>query len=397
MVLIAMKTDTKGLTRLNVRAIRIPQAKGRTHYAFPLSARTAHDLIESGLLRIDIWSASNEDGYQRSPVQSRIRKFARYVQSADGWSPLSVVLFSRDPNQVHAKAEDDGTSTLSVDLDPTRPLYVPDGQHRLLGLAQALEANPDALADYTLPAVLMIAREHEDPRYEEATQFFVINSTQKRVPTDLAQRYMLKAQERGTGKIGKRDQLPQGATRDQLKPYAVAVVDFLNKSSGPWTDLIDLPNMPVSTRPISQNSFVESLLPLLKFGSEYGWTVGKIVDTLSAFWHALAKVIPEATAHWNGDGCSLEEHDAYVLRTTAGVFSMNETLAWLVGWHKIGEDPTNEAVYVTLFQKDPEHFSDEWWEAGNEDGAAARGTGRASFKEIRLEVQRELQEHLQKL
>ncbi len=70
MVLIAMKTDTKGLTRLNVRAIRIPQAKGRTHYAFPLSARTAHDLIESGLLRIDIWSASNEDGYQRSPSAS---------------------------------------------------------------------------------------------------------------------------------------------------------------------------------------------------------------------------------------------------------------------------------------------------------------------------------------
>ena len=390
-------TETKIMTK---SALPIRQQAGRTHYTFALSGAEAHDLISHELLKVDKWSSSNEDGYQREPIPSRVTKFAKYIQSSEGSSPTSVLLFSRYPERIKSSSRADGTVELRIDLDREHPLYIPDGQHRLFGIKDAVAADPQgSVAKYELPVVLMTAPQDADPRFEEATQFFTINHFSKRVPTDLAERYRLRQLQKNYRKLRSTEILPADATRDKLKPYAVAIVDLLN-AGGPWSTLIDLPNSKESTRPISQTAFVESLLPLLQYGAKYGWDLKKATATVSAFWSAVAKRCPEASQHWYGDSCTSESHSTYVLRTTAGVYSLNDVLSWLVGWHTIGADTTNEAVYGKLLSLDPEHFSDTWWMSGEEapeNGAASQGTGRASFNAITNEIRGELNSHLKEI
>lgn len=382
---------------LELTAIPVPQAQGRVQFVTTLSAEQAHDLISRGLMKVDIWShPSNLDGYQRSPVESRIRKFARYVQAQDGSSPVSVLLFYRWPEKVTVESGPDGTKQLRLDLDEKHPLYIPDGQHRLLGLKQAFEADQDGTREYHIPVVLMLAESGDEmqARYEEATQFYTINNYQKRVATDLAQRYRLRVQEKMAGKIAPSAVLPVNANLKELEPYCLAAIDLLNKSPGPWHDLIDLPNAPGSNRPISQNSFLDSIRPLVRFASDYGWTVGKVVETMDAFWTAVEHTCPEAMAHWHDDGHAGPDHETYVVRTTAGAYSLNELLSWLIGWHKIQGDPANVELYEALLNKDPEHFSDEFWNSDGSEGAATYGTSRKAFRELRFDIQKEIQEHL---
>lgn len=396
------ESGTKGVTTLVKFAIPVRQQSGRTHYAFAISGNEAHDLIARSLLKVDRWSTSNEDGYQRDPTPKRVSKFAQFVKQPDGWSPTSVLVYARYPDRVKV-TEKDGVVQVRIEVDEDHPLYTPDGQHRLYGLKEGVDAEPTgATGDYELPVVLMVSHDGVDPRFEEAGQFYTINHFSKRVPTDLAERFRLRHLEKNHGQLKPADTMPMGSTRDQLKPYAVAIADMLN-DDGAWKDLIDLPNSKGSTRPVSQTAFVDSLLPLLKHAADYRWDLGKIAGTVSTFWAAVIDRCPEAGNHWNGDSCTTApgaSHDTYVLRTTAGVYSLNEVLAYLVAHYKVGENPTDKKVYSKLLGMDMEHFSDAWWQSGKdapEGGAAQHGTGRGSFSAIASDIRSELSGHLGKL
>lgn len=384
-----LKTNDVNARVLQVNGVPIHQ-NGRIHYLISLTAETVHDLMVNGLLKVDEWSMTNQDGYQRAPTQSRVKKFARHIRTSQGFSPVTALLYCRNQNNIETHVKD-GVCELTITVDPENPLYIPDGQHRLYGLKMAVDADPKA-ADYELGCVLMVAHEGVDPRYEEASQFFTINTLQKKVPTDLAQRFMLRRAEQTTGEIKRSDKLPAEAKRDDLKPFAVAVVDMLNADkTSPWHDLIETPNEPAgSTRPISQNMFVDSILPLLKHGSEYGWNVGKVVDSINAFWREVADRCEDAMEHWNGDGCDDTDddpHTYYVLRTTSGVISLNTVLKWMVGKLPVINDPTDQTLYAELMDLDQEHFSDAYWKAGEDAGGAAlKGTSRAAFNEIASEI-----------
>jgi DGQHR domain-containing protein len=373
---------------LKVTAVPIQQ-HGRTHYMVTLKAKTVHGLITAGLLKVDKWSESNDDGYQREPTESRVKKFARFAQRPDGHSPLTVMLYCRDPEQIDVELQD-GTVELTIRVSPEHPIYIPDGQHRLYGLMRAIEMDPDF--EYEIGAVLMVAHPGIDPRFEEATQFFTINSLQKRVPVDLAQRFLLRKAEAATGDITRDSKMPMDANREGLTPYAVAIVDMLNADPGsPWNDQIDPPNVSGSTRPIKQNAFVESILPLLKRAASYGWTVGRVVDTISAFWQAVFDACPKAAEHWHGDGCTDDDHEYYVLRTTSGVYSLNDVLDWMQGQVEVMQNPTSPDSYSVLFEKAEEHFRDIYWLGGDEaNGAGMKGTSRGAFKDIAKDIQAEI-------
>jgi DGQHR domain-containing protein len=382
--------DGQNSTTRVLRVTGVPiRQHGRIHYLVTLRAKTVHDLITAGLLKVDKWSESNQDGYQRDPTESRIKKFARFAMRPEGHSPLTALLYCRDPEQVEAELKD-GTFELTITLDPEHSIYIPDGQHRLFGLMRAIEMDPDF--EYELGAVVMVAEPDGDARFEEASQFFTINSLQKRVPVDLAQRFMLRKAEAATGEITHDSTMPMDANRDELKPFAVAIVDMLRNDTGsPWSDLIDLPNSGASTRPINQNAFVESILPLLKRAADYGWTVGRVVDTINAFWTAVVDACPEAAEHWYGDDCPQEGHVYYVLRTTSGVYGLNGVLDWMQGLVPITQDPTNTEAYAEMFQKADDYFADAYWLGGDKaSGAALKGTSRAAFKDIARDIQSEI-------
>jgi DGQHR domain-containing protein len=357
-------------------------------YQFFLSAGEIHELVTSGNMDIDRWNPQNEEGYQRIPTESRYKKYGRYVVQKKGMTPVSLTLSLRDKGALRVEELGNDVVKLRIDLGRAM-LYIPDGQHRAYGLRWAVDQYLDEVKEYQIPVVMFLA-DGDDPRYEEATQFYTINNNAKRVKTDLYQRYLLKTREKELDKITDRTPIPSGVRLKDLEPYAVKIVDMLN-SNGPFSKRISLPNVSSETASISQNSFVDSIKPLLTFASEAGWDTGKVVEAINAYWVAIKAKCPESFNHWSGDSCNenSEDHFNAVLVTTTGVNSLNDVLKRMMTLPEVLDKPTSPEVYKRILDKPSldDYFSDGkngFWGSESEidESASRRGTSKKSFKEL---------------
>lgn len=150
----------------------------------------AGDILKQS--RIDEWSPDNPNGYQREVNERRAREFGNFM-AQKGLSPSAVLLNLRDAdfNEIRQVSE-------SVYEIPDRiSLWIVDGQHRLKGLEYAGIKYPDLL-EISIPVVLLNLQSYspELARKQEATQFLIINKTQKGVRSDLAERILAQAEEK---------------------------------------------------------------------------------------------------------------------------------------------------------------------------------------------------------
>jgi DGQHR domain-containing protein len=268
-----------------------------------LTSLVAGDLVD-GMTQVDAWTLANKNGYQRMPVQTRFRRIARYVTGKEGGRailPQAVVLNARETGVLEFEGSTAGLGKLRVPQGTT--LWEVDGQHRLGGLRYAVEQNPD-FKDYPVPVVVTEGLD----RLEEAVLFFVINTTQKRVPTDLAQRLI--EQQMGD-EVLKLKIVAEG--KDWI-PRGTKIVDVLMKTPGhPWYGRIGIPGTKLAGVLIKQVSFVTSLKPILA-GSIYGsLDPDETAQLLIRYWQALEEVYPEA----------FQATDEYVIQKTVGVFPLH--------------------------------------------------------------------------
>jgi DGQHR domain-containing protein len=360
---------------------------GKKIYQFFISARTIRDLIESEFMDVDRWAPDNPDGYQRIPTESRYRKFGKYVVEKKGISPTSVLLSLRDENQLNIEHTDiPGVVKITIDLSDNK-IYIPDGQHRSYGLKWAVDEYPGECDDYKLPVVLFVA-DGEDARYEEANQFFTINTNLKKPQLNLAQEYLKKKREVELGDLTLNTPIPFNSTLKDLIPYGVKIADILN-GSGLFQARIQLPNQNLPSASISRSSFVDSLTPLLKHASEYHWTIEKTKDAAEAFWQAVKQRCPLSFNHWSGDECGDDDHFDAVLVKTAGIYSLNDILARSQALPEISQAPTSPEAYERLLSKDQleDFFTDGpegYWSSKSsmDEYAAGHGTSKKSFKDI---------------
>ncbi len=372
-------------------ALRINQ-QGNALYFFSLNASTIHELVSTGRLEVDKWKPDNPDGYQRDPIDSRYKNFGKFIAKQKGVSPLSILVSLRDRDALQVKAVDGSNSVYSLKvLDKGENLYIPDGQHRTYGIDWAFKEYPGEIEDFEIPVILMIA-DGDDPRYEEAQNFYLINNNSKRTKTDLAQRYILKKREKGTGRITDDITIPEG-TFKELAPYAVKIVDILNKD-GPFKNRIVYPNVKSRTASISQSSFVDSIRPLLTKASEAHWTIGKTCTVVNAFWNAVRSKCPEAFNHWASDSCQPEDrrHFKAVLATTSGVYVLNAILAKSLILPGVSQAPSAPETFEAVLDKKAveKYFVDGpegyWSSEDGVEGAAAHGTSRKAFKDITEDI-----------
>ena len=134
----------------------------------------------------------DEKGYQRAPKQKRIDKIKDYLQKEvkNPIFPTAILVSARKPlsfkrfeikSKKHRKKEND-FGELTID----QTLYVIDGQHRIEAFKDIMQKR-ELASKYgymELPIVILSNFNYK----EEVEQFFVINSRQKRIKTDLAQR-----------------------------------------------------------------------------------------------------------------------------------------------------------------------------------------------------------------
>jgi DGQHR domain-containing protein len=382
---------------ISATAIRVNQ-HGRDLYLFSLSARHIHELIESGKMDIDRWSPAHPEGYQRVPIDSRYKRYGKFVAKSGGISPTSILLSlrKRDALEIHALQGSECAFNIRV-KDFDGKIYIPDGQHRAYGLDWAVKEYPGEIDDYEVPVVLFIGA-GKDPIYDEAQQFYLINTNAKRVKTDLAQRYTLRNRETDLGEIVENLQIPGGSSRS-LDPYAVKIVDMLN-AEGPLKGRIALPNTENPRASISQNSFIDSIRPIVAKASEAHWTVGKTRDIIKAFWAAVKAKCPEAFNHWSGDACVAEDphHFSAVLVKTAGMYALNEILSRSMLLPGVASAPTSPETFRALLDKREvaRYFKDGcdgyWSSEDGVEGAASHGTSRKSFNEIAEDIWEEMAE-----
>src|SRR5947209_5122967 len=145
------------------------------------------DLIQAWA-DIDIYDAGkNPAGYQRIPIDYRVRQVSRYAREHEGILPTAILINIREGAKFVPHSGDDGGIRFgTLTIDPKARLWVVDGQHRLNGLKDAAErlrsSDPDATLGYELPVVFSVGL----AQFEEMRLFDIVNSRAKSVPTDLA-------------------------------------------------------------------------------------------------------------------------------------------------------------------------------------------------------------------
>jgi len=346
---------------LKVPAMKVQQADTVLYLTF----LRAKDVI-NGVSEVDAWSPSNRSGYQRMPTQARFRKIARYVMGKEGGRPIlpqAVVLNLREGGSPlkFTTSEDGPFGTLEIKHE--QRLWEVDGQHRLGGLRVAVEENPP-LGEYPVPVVITEGLS----RLEEAVLFFVVNTNQKRVPTDLAQRLIEQQMKDPNLKLqivaGGKDWIPKG----------VKVVDAILAVSGhPWEGKIGIPGPKTAGALTKQVSFVSSMKPLLT--SLYGSVdPEEIAQLLIRYWQAIEAVYPEAFA----------DPDEYVIQKTVGIFPLHAIAPEVfdmvrTGHGKITKDALEEVISALdkNLAKDYAGGSDFWH---GEDGEAAKYGSQKGFR-----------------
>ncbi len=312
--------------------------------------------------KVAVWeneSKTLDKGYQRVPNEHSISKIKDYLlkEVEHPLLPTSVLVNSR--RNLVFKEIKDGFGYLHVD----DTLYIIDGQHRIEALKSMMK-DPSIRSmyqDYELPIIVMTGFEYG----KEVEEFFVINSRQKRVKTDLAQRIYLELQKNHQGNEG--GLIPESK---KWELAGVVMVDRLRKKTdleGFWNDKIGLPDDSrdlSKTRIISQSSFVKSLKPLF-IGSNSIWDLERqdqreIIEGGSTFinkyWSKIGELYPEISRH---------PHD-YTLYKTVGVFTLHILLAYVANNTKDLEEAIHIATEKIRFaQTDPKmKMNERFWRSG---------------------------------
>jgi len=357
---------------------------GRKIIVGAIPAKTLAELYEKKLLKIDIYSPSNPEGYQRALSETRSRKFGRFISDPkQGISPTSILIYSRSSNGNIKKV---GENLYEIsDLGENKvQLYITDGQHRTDGIYQAFkEGWLSENVEYEVPITILFwdpDRSPKDQRLEEAMQFYIINTQQKRMRTDLAHQYLFRKYEGEKGPIGDSTKLPYGIKKKDYVPYAIYVAKRLREDSdSPWKDLILPPNAK-GDKPITEGSFTDSLSPILDYSIQADLSIGEVISLLKNFWEAVFNLCPDAK----------KNYDKYVLMKTSGVFSLHIFLPiLLIRKPNLGKNPSVKQ-FEQVLQSIGDCFTDNFWESKSGE-AATFGVGKKSFQELATHIVEEIQ------
>lgn len=360
---------------LVVPALKLQQ-NGQTLYQTCLTG----EMLLKSCTKIDMWTPSNTDGYQRKPSEKRMSKIASYLRQSDdiptrGMLPQSVTLALRGEAAFTPDGNCNGvafqTGTLTI---PGKylPLYEDDGQHRIGGLRKVAESDKRFL-DYPLPAVII----ENSSKLQEAVVFHVINTNSKPVPVDLAQRLI--AQQSQNPAL--HDMLVQ-AGKDWVAK-ATEIVDALNdEDDQPWKDFIVIPNGLADTG-VRQNTLVRSLRTLLTAdGFIYkDQSSGTLAELLVRYWRALAKLFPEAT--------NPTTRDEYNLMKSIGVLAMHSLAPSIFDAARQMDGKVTENAIIKVLQPAAKALRDDFWHSSTGE-AGKVGTNN---KGVRLVVER-IRKHL---
>lgn len=337
---------------MDIPVIRTVQA-GETLY---IGRMTAADLLEVGVITEwdpDLGWDLDRQGYQRSPLAKHYRRIGGFlIMEGDPLLPTSALLSAREGEQgvllfePFASNSDFGY----LRLREGRRLYIVDYQHRWRGLEYAInEKGAVNLRGFQIPVVIMANARI----YEEIRQFYLINSKQRRIDTDLALALMqTMATSTDEPELinlagpGKRYRIR--ATRLTFRLAAT--------STGCWVDRIQEPNMPPNPEQVaSPKSFADSLRPILSNRCPlHSLSDNELLQFIMNYWEGITILMPRAFA----------EPRNYAIQKTPGLFSMHRVAAQkvlLICQSQSDYSPQNVAAILAPATS---YMNEQFWATG---------------------------------
>lgn len=128
----------------------------------------------------------DEDGYQRQPNRTHYLKIKNYVlKNLETFKfPTSLILGADKEKIEKLIKKDDCGKYMEIDMNFNEKVFrIVDGQHRIEGIREAAKERP-SLNDLLLNAIILISPFGQ--KSVELEAFIDINSTAKRISTDLA-------------------------------------------------------------------------------------------------------------------------------------------------------------------------------------------------------------------
>jgi len=341
---------------MEIEVKRIEQ-KGQVLY---LGSLPAEELMKRG--RVDMWTPSNPNGYQRPLVPKRIGEVAWYLVKGEGVMPTSILL------SVRSEAVFDERRSV-IDIPDEETLWVIDGQHRIAGLVRAIEQGARELEDYPLPVVIMV----NPDKFDEMRSFYVVNSRAKSVPTDVAERIL----QRTRAKMGElwlkmhEDKAEKKADRAVNAAKAVEVVDYLRSQCPVWKGMVSVPGEPKpNVNAVKQHTLVVALVDgPYKVKTLADLDISSLGVLLSRYWEAVKEVWPEA----------VEEPKSYSVMKSTGVYVLSALFVDVFERCREARDYTKPKM-VELLQS--LGISSEFWSSDENKGDPL--TFSTSLKSMRL-------------
>jgi DGQHR domain-containing protein len=352
---------------MEVPALRITQQPNESEGAGVTLYVTAMTLTQmKPHVSVDTWSPSNPEGYQRPLVERRLREVSKYILEEQGIFPTSILVGTRPsdaPKIVPRGFSGLGPVTVgTLEFPEGSRLWIIDGQHRFYSTHYAYERGAKTLGDYPFPVSIM----WDVDRYAEMLQFNIINTRQKKMPTDIVDRHLVQIQDvEGLKMVA----AGQRGEKDYLRASATRIVDKLNELPGVWHNQIAVPGVPGRDQGlIRQHAMVVSLEPFLKDSWVKGRTDDDKVKILANFWAAAKEAWPEA----------FNSPKDYRVQATVGVYSLHMALPTLIQRCLEERDVTQAKMRELL---EGTGITVDFWH--KEDGdPLTLGTGMASIRAL---------------
>jgi DGQHR domain-containing protein len=352
------------------KALKISQ-KGVGLYvtALPFKELKKHVLV-------DYWSPSNPNGYQRPLVDRRLADVAKYMMAEQGVLPTSILLCVRstDEKGVTFKAigKQDGFAEIGdLTVPEEAKLWIVDGQHRFYGVNRAYEREGAVeFEGYAFPVTILAGVS----QYDEMIHFNIINTTQKKMPTDIVDRHLVqKASAEGVKMIASGSK----GEKEYMRAKATRIIDLLDQADGPWHNQIAVPGVVGKDQGlVRQHAMVAAIEPALKDAFLAIRSDEEIAKLLNFFWKACQQIWPEAFG----------SPDEYRVQATVGVYALNwvfpSVVHLCVAERKLSQEKMAELIAGT-------GIDSKFWSKTDGDSLTL-GTGMASIRALAMHIREAL-------
>ena len=343
-----------GNDMLEIPVIRVTQQNKKIY----IGRMTASELVNRGVPTEwdpDLGWDLAKQGYQRAPDKKHFTRIAEFLrEEGDPLLPTSALLAAREDQYGlidFVSFDKDNPDIGKILLPKARRLFIVDYQHRWRGLQYAIEnLKCEKLLNFQIPVIIMA----NVSSYEEIRQFYLINSKQKRVNTDLGLALLQTMASEANEKelmnfVGPGNKYRIRATR---LTFAIAA-----EKSGSWVGKIIDPNMAtIGNQVVSIKSFVDSLRPLLSRTSPiYRKGDNEIVEIVLNYWAGIERLMSNAFASPRN----------YSIQRAIGVFVMHRVAAKKIFKTCVQENDLSSTKIAQVLGKTKSQYLDEnIWKVG---------------------------------